>query len=261
MVDESESSWRTLKTVETSMKIIEALEQMDGGGVTEVADYVGVSTSTTHSHLSTLHQAGYLIKENKHYKLSYQFLRLGEFVRSTNPLYKFGRTKTDQLARETGHYAHLYIEQQGFGVFIYSSIGELSGEHAYQQSKLQKREPLHITASGKAILANYETEHVKEIIHKHGLSPHTENTITNKETFLNELEQVSEQGYATNDEEEVTGFRAVAAPVIVDGKGVIGSLSVSGPTAYLSGDIFRESIPKKLMEVANLIQVDINMSN
>ena len=259
MPNDNGNSWRNLQTVEAATEIIEALAELDGAGVTELADHLDISKSTVHSHLSTLLEADYLVRSGNEYQLSYQFLLLGEYVRNDSALFQFGRSRANDVAIETGHYSHLYVEEKGLGINIYEAKGEKAGNYEYQSLKLQQREPLHVTASGKAILACLPEKRVKEIIRRHGLDPYTENTITSEKELFEELDTISDQGYAINDEEEVEGFRAVAAPVQIKGA-VIGSLSVSGPETIFSGYYLTDELPERLVNATNLIEVDINMS-
>lgn len=258
MENESGNSWRTLKTVDSALEVIEALAQLDGGGVTELAEHLDLPKSTVHAHLATLKQAEYVVQEGSDYRLSYQFLLLGEYVRNDSLLFQFGRARTNNIAVETGHYAHLYIEENGLGINIYEARGEKAGSYEYQSLKLQRREPLHVTASGKAVLAFLPETRVREIIAEHGLEQYTGNTIISEEELMDELSTIREQGYAINDEEEIEGFRAVAAPIQAAG-GVVGSLSISGPATVFSGRYLNDELPERVRNVADFIQVDINM--
>lgn len=261
MEDNGDSSWRTLKTVERATEIIRVLSKLDGAGVSAVAEQLDMSVSSTHSQLATLHQADYLVRDGDEYRLSYEFLLLGEYVRNSSMLFQFGRSEADALADETGHYVHLFTEENDLGINIYESRGEHAGDYDYQKLKLQRREPLHITASGKTILANLSTERVESIIQRHGLEEYTENTITDKTALFEELEQVRTQGYAVNDEEEIVGFQAVAAPIQGESETVIGSISVAGPTRFFDDNELREEISEQVVNAANMIQVNINMAN
>ena len=249
-----------LQTVGTAIELIEALAETGGAGVSQLAERLDASNSSVHSQLATLEQAGYLSRDGQKYQLSHRFLLLGEYVRNSNPLFQFGRKRVDDLAEETEHYAHLFVEEDGLGVNIYEARGELASDYEYQSLKLQRREPLHITATGKAILAEFSKEKVRTIVERHGLERRTENTITNIEDLLAELTAIRRQGFATNDQEEIEGFRAVAAPICVDGGTVLGSVSVSAPVAYFDEEKFNNSIPEKVIRAANTIEVDYNMS-
>lgn len=261
MENKNESSWRELKTVTTATKIIQALAELDGAGVTELAAHLELSKSSVHAHLATLREADYLTKAGDEYQLSYQFLLLGEYVRNGSLLFQFGRAKINHLAQETGHYAHLFTEENGLGINIYESRGDDASDYEYQSKKLQQREPLHVTASGKAILAHLPESRVREIVQRHGLPRMTENTITREEELFEELETIRDQGFAINDEEEIAGFRAVAAPVRVHGDQILGSISISGPTAFFTEDKLRKELSERIMTTAGMIEVRINMSD
>jgi DNA-binding IclR family transcriptional regulator len=261
MSKNAEEPWRKLKTVEDALDIVEVIGELNGAGVSEIASHLDVSRSSIHSHLVTLEQRGYLIKENGEYRLSWQFLILGESVRNNSLLFRFGRQHINELVSETGHYGHLYTEEAGRGVNIYETRGTNAEDYDYQTLKLQQREPMHITASGKAVLAFLDKDRVEEIIATHGLDEYTKNTITEKATLFDELETIHEQGYAVNDEEEITGFRAVAAPVLIEQDEVLGSVSVAGPKTFLSGETLAHRIPDRIKTVANMIEVEINMSS
>jgi DNA-binding IclR family transcriptional regulator len=182
-------------------------------------------------------------------------------VRNSSPLFRFGRTEADALADETGHYVHLYTAENDLGINIYEARGEHAGDYDYQTLKLQRREPLHVTASGKTILASLDRDEVRTIVRRHGLERYTENTITDEATLFEELDRIRERGYAVNDEEEIVGFQAVAAPVQAHGDAVIGSISVAGPTRFFDDRELREEMSEQVINAAKMIQVNINMSD
>lgn len=260
MVNNGEEPWRRLKTVDTTLKIIESLAEGRSAGVSEIASQLELSKSSIHSHLTTLTEAGYLLQEDGEYSLSSQFLTIGESVRADNPLFQYGRAKADGLARETGHYAHLYTEEGGHGVNTYEARGSQAEDYEYQSLKLQKFEQMHMTASGKAVLANLPKVQVSEIIDNHELTAYTAQTITDKSELLDELNEIQEKGFAVNNEEEIRGFRAVAAPVEIKTGEVLGSISAAGPKSHLNGTLFEERLPEKVKNAANKIEVEINMA-
>jgi DNA-binding IclR family transcriptional regulator len=49
---------------------------------------------------------------------------------------------------------------------------------------------------------------------KRGLTRYTSKTVVDPRQFLREVEQVKKWGYAVDDEEYITGVRAVAAPLL-----------------------------------------------
>ncbi|MFB6195207.1 MAG: IclR family transcriptional regulator [Haloplanus sp.] len=258
--EHDEGKPRTLKTVERTARILEALETLDGAGVTELADHLGISKSTTYHYLATLRQENWVVKNGERYELSLQFLLSGEYVRNRNRLYKYGKDEVEELAESTGEYANLFTEEHGMGINLYKVRGSDAVGSGYQTEKLQRPDYLHCTATGKAILAFLSRERVDEILDQHRLPQQTANTITDRNELFDELETVRQQGYAYNDEEEVEGLRAVGAPVIDRNENILGSLSVAGPTSRLKGEKFKEQLPEKVQSAANVIEVNVNMA-
>lgn len=251
---------RTLRTVERTAEVIEALETLDGAGVTELATHLDLSKSTAYHYLATLRQEELVVKDGEQYELSLQFLLSGEYVRNRNRLYKYGKDEVEELAEDTGEYANLFTEEHGTGINLYKVRGSDAVGSGYQTDKLQRPDYLHCTATGKAILAFLPRDRVDEILDQHGLPEQTANTITDRDELYEELDAVRQQEYAHNDEEEVQGLRAVGAPVIDRDENVLGSLSVAGPTSRLKGEQFEERLPEKVQSAANVIEVNVNMA-
>lgn len=257
--DRSKDEPRTLKTVTMASHVLEAVKDHERVGASELADHLDVSRSTAYIHLKTLEKNGFLVQRGDQYQLAFKFTVLGEYVRNQSPLYRYGKPEVDKLAEETNQYTHLVTEEDGYGINLYQVKGETSIDGEYQTEKIQRRDHLHYTASGKAILAHLPHERVADIIEQRGLPARTENTITDREALYDELEQIRDRGYAYNDAEEIKGFRAIGAPIRDSEGSLLGSLSISGPTSIMQGDRFREELPKRVMQSANVIEVNINM--
>jgi DNA-binding IclR family transcriptional regulator len=239
---------------------MEFIKSNGGVGVTELSQALDIPKSSAYTQLKTLAENDFVVKQGDEYVLALKFISFGEYVRNRDPLYKYGKPQVDKLARETGQYAHLVTEENFRGFNLYQFRGDTSVGGRYQNQKLQQPDHLHYTAAGKAILAHLPDERVHEIIAQRGLPNKTDNTITESEALFKELAEIRERGYAYNDEEELRGFRAIGAPIKNAESEVLGSLSISGPTSYFSGDQFRESLPERVIESANIIEVNITMS-
>lgn len=252
---------RTLKTVDVAAQVINAVRENGGLGVTALADRLDISKSTAHIHLTTLEENGFLVQRDDQYEIGFKFLVFGEYARNRSPLYRYGKPEVDKLAEETSQYTHIVVEENGYGVNLYQVRGDTSISDEYQSEKLQHRDHLHYTASGKAILAHLPRARVEEIIDHHGLPARTENTITSPEALFDELAEIRECGYALNDGEEVEGFRAIGAPIRNPDGAVLGSLSVSGPASLVQDDQSEEPLSERVIRAANVVEVSINMNN
>lgn len=241
--------------VRKSLQIVEALKDHEGARVTELSNDLGWPKSTVHSHLETLVNAGYIVKEDNTYHLGFRFVDLGEHARTRDEVYSLVEPRIEELAESTGERVQFVIAEHGDCVYV--RIAE--GRHAVSTgSRLgRRRHMLHCTAAGKSILAYMDREEIEAVLEEKGLPQRTPNTITDLETLYGELEEVVDRGYAFNHEEHIEGLHAVAAPVKRPNGEVVGSISVSGPVHRLHGDKLLRELPEAILGVCNEIELDI----
>ena len=244
-----------IRSVGRTFDIIETIQTLGGARISEIADELDVAKSTVHRHLGTLLRREYVTREGDEFQLSLKFLDLGEYSRACHDEYLFAEPKVDELAAQTEERVQFLVEEHGYGVYVFRSLGS----HAVRTDPgLGKRVPLHTTAAGKAILANYPEAKVREIVERRGLDAVTDHTITRFADLQEELESIRERGFAVNNEENVKGLRAVGVPIRKQpGNHVIGALSVSGPSHRMKAEWFSEELPKLLLGVANEIELNI----
>mgnify|MGYP000073693562 CR=1 FL=1 len=242
-----------VRTTEKSLALIEELGESDGARIHELTDRVDMTKGAVHNHLSTLREHGYVTKEGNEYRLSLQFLSLGGRVRSGYALYRFGRSKVNQLAADTGMLANLMTEEGGRGVYLYQSGGDYA---VTLDTHVGYRIRLHNIAIGKAILAHLPAERVDEIVDEWGLPRATGNTITDSTELREELDLIRERGYATDHEERTEGLACIAAPVTLEDE-VLGAISISAPTRRLGNQGFDEEIVAEVESTANELALDI----
>ncbi|WP_254280618.1 IclR family transcriptional regulator [Haloarcula marina] len=242
-----------VRAAKTSLEIINKVRELEGAGVSELANELDKPTSTVHDHLRTLESEEYLIKSDSKYYVGTQFLDLGEHARSRHKMYTIARQEVDELATQTGEHTNLMIEEHGRGVFLYKSKGP---DTVQLDTHAGMRVPLQTTAMGKSILAFRPSEEVDEIINRHGLPQLTEKTITDRDELYDELDEIQKRGYAYADEERVKGMRSVAAPITNDKGRSVAAIGVTGPKRRLRGQRLREDVPDLILSSANVIEVN-----
>jgi len=251
MTESETDRGRRVQAVETSCAILTALERLDGAGVSKLADEVGRSKATIHSHLTTLLDQELVVREGDRYALSLRFVEFGEYAKSGVDIYEIAGEEVERLADETGEVVQFMVEEHGQGVYLHKARGENSIQTS---SYVGARKQLHCTALGKAILSQLSTERVEEIVDDRGLPQQTEETITTRPKLSSELERIRDENVAFDEEEVVTGLRCVAAPVTAGDRAA--AISVSGPTSRFKGDRFRETLPELVRGAANVIEVN-----
>lgn len=251
-MDGATGAWRTIAAVKTSIAIIDTLRELDGAGVTEIADRLSMSKGTVHSHLATLKEEELVVQDGRTYALSLRFLDFGEYVRSQIPHLDILQQELDALAEETGEVVQFLTEEHGHGVYLYKARGEFAVETA---SYVGSRNALHCTALGKAILSQLPEDRVERIIDRHGLPAQTDDTITDRDALFEELAMIREQGYATDNEEILPGLRCVAAPVVKPNGAPFGAVSIAGPTSRMDRERIHEELSTLITSTANVIEI------
>lgn len=244
---------RRVKAVQTTARVLEALRELDGAGVTELATHLGVAKATVHSHLATLVDNEFVVKRGDEYCVSLRFVDFGEYAKTSVDIYEITKTEVDRLAEETGEVAQFMVEEHGKGVYLH----KVSGQNAIQTASYTgNRKDLHCTALGKAILSQLPKARVDEIIDKTGLPRRTANTVSTREELFDELAEIREENVSFDDEEILQGLRCVAAPIHHSNSEIQGAISISGPTSRFKGDQFRVELPEIVRGAANVIEVN-----
>lgn len=243
-----------VKSLETAILLVETLDDLEGAGVTEIADEAGIAKSTVHDHLKTLEAHEFIVKEDDHYRLALRFLDYGGRARLQKEVFQTAKPELKKLAENTGEIANLVVEEHGLGIYI----DVVRGRNAVNlDTYVGKREYLHSTAVGKAILAHLPPEETDSILSKHGLPQETDNTTTSIEALYEELETIRERGYATDKEERLSGLRCVAAPIVPEEGRVYGGVSVSGPASRMEDERLTGELADEVKRITNIIEVNV----
>lgn len=249
---------RTIKSVERACAILDVLQKEGSLPLGEVADRVGRSPGTVHTYLQTLQKHGFVRHEGRQYGLDPRLMTLGEHIRNHLDIHRAAIEQVDKLAYETGEGVHLFIERGGELLIVNETFGQNAlGRDFYERNRGRTHPIIHATAAGKAILSHYSEEEVRAIVEEFGLNRFTRNTITDVDALNEELERVSAQGYALNDQEQMNAMRAVGAAITGPDQAVEGAISVSGPPSRLQGARFREELPDLVRESANAVEINL----
>lgn len=252
--DMDDHATNPVQSVHRTFDIVECLMDLGAAGVTEVAESVDFPVSTAHNYLNTLRERGYVVKEGSDYRLAAQFIHVGDYARHRMELYHVARPSIELITEQTDWGAvNLVVEERGRGIYVMS---EAKTNTLQNYRSVRRREYLHSTGAGKAILSELPDDRVEAILDKHGLPRRTANTITDREELLAHLQEAGEQGYAYNDEENTDGIRAVGAP-IQRSDGTYASVSFSGTVNRMTEEVFREEVPELVRDAAKSITVDL----
>ena len=226
-----------IKSDETLFQILEVLLERGNVGVTELATELEISKSAVHKHLQSLEQNEFVVNKQGRYSLGFKFLTYGRFAQRHNRLSRLAGDAVYRLSGKTDRLVTLAVREHNRGIFVYRlndkyNLGDSSGCQEFY---------LHQNASGKAILARLSDEDIHTIAEQKGLPAATENTITDVNELVTEIEEVRKCGYATSVAELAEGAQSVAASLRDPKTGQIAAISISGPisagdTAGIQGE-------------------------
>jgi DNA-binding IclR family transcriptional regulator len=201
-------------SVKKAFGILSAISSSPKGlGVSELAKKLKMAKSTVHGMTSALEELGAVMRNplTKKYKLGFTLFEIGRSAYSQVDLKTSARPVMEEL-----------MEKTQTSVFL----GILNWDHVTVLDIVESRQDLKITAPvgatipmlagavGKVFLASMDEEQARKIVMSNGLPRFTDNSIVDEAAYFKELKQVSEKGFAVDDEEYILGVRAVASPLV-----------------------------------------------
>lgn len=207
-------------TVQSLVRAVGVLELLgtpaaaEGLSVTEVAERIGLSKSSTFAILHTLLGAGFVADvgsgQNRKYHLGRAIARLGERAAAANSITDLARPIMRELTDELQLSVRLGMVTRG----AVEIIDRVEGPSRIRiDLRMGEHELLHCTAVGKAIMATWTDEIVLTALGSGPLEARTERTLTDPHDVLAELATVRTRGYALDDEEDFAGILCIGAAV------------------------------------------------
>lgn len=238
-----------VQSVDRAVTILELLARNGWSGVTEIAEALDVHKSTSFRLLNTLESRG-LVEQHPDsglYHLGFALVHLARAVTVGPDIARRTRASCEWLAERTSETITLSVMEADECITI-DQILATSG--VISRSWLGRRNPLHCTSPGKVFLAYQSADRQAELT----AGPHkryTEHTVIDPDELRAMLEQVRQDGYATNFEEFEEGLTAVAAPVFTADGQIQASVAVSGPS-YRFDDAELAAVKPLLLEATQL---------
>ncbi len=239
---------------ERTLEIIDYLyEATKPVGVSKISADLSLPKATVFRILVTLEQWNFVRKneDTDDYKLGLGLIKYGSKVASQTNLVDIAKPFINTLSVQLGESANLNIEYQGQSLNIYKS----ETDHSILVSKLTPISALNCSASGKIFLSNWEPETLKNYFIQKQFSDRTMNSITDYEDFMKELQSITENGIAYDNEEYEYGLFCLSSP-IRHKDSIVAAISISGPKTRLEHkgfDIITKELKKVCGEISEMI--------
>lgn len=204
--------YRPVKSAERAIRLLEVLAASpELLTLPELQERLGYPRSSLYALVRTLRDLGWIESDStgSAFGIGPDALSSGAAYLDRDPATTYVAKALDALAREVGHAAH-YARRDGSSVLYLASHDYDDGVYcAYQ---VGRRRPAHMTALGKALLAELTPAEVDDLLPER-LTAVTQHTVTDRKQLHRQLELARERGWAMEREEGVLGIACVATAV------------------------------------------------
>lgn len=230
------SNRKVIASVQNALSVLNLFDDNHSElGNIEIARMLDMNPATVAGLVYTLKKTKYLDQnpENRKYRLGVKILERASVLLSQLDLRKISTPHLEELRDWCGESVNLAVLNNGNVVYI----ERLFGHHALGiRTELGKQSPIHSTALGKAILSQLPDEEIKAILSDYQFIPLTPHTITDKQEFLQDLENTRRRGYSLDDQENELGGRCIGVAILNHQMYPVAAISISIPIQRLSID-------------------------
>lgn len=219
-------------SLERALMLLDIVARVEGGLTNaEISRRMGMAPSTSSYILSRLEREAYVRRDKTtgRYQIGLRLMELAYGALRTIGHRPIVEPALHRLVEQTRLTALVAVWVRGRAVVVDKVE---SPESIRVDVDIGRPLYAHSSALGKVLLANLSPDEFNDFINEHGLPRRTAKTITSRAKLQEHLAIARARGYATANEEEFIGGRAVAAP-IVDGFGkVCAAVSGAGPSVH-----------------------------
>ena len=231
-----------LSSVTSALLVLKVFSQAEAElGISSIAQRLGLAKSTVHRLAVTLAGEGFLEQnpQNGRYRLGLSLFSLGALGRQRMDVSNQAHSPLGALRDLTQESVHLAILDESSIVYLYNME---SAQAIGIRSYIGSRKPAFCTSEGRALLA-FNAPELTAAVLKEEMVARTPKTTTSAKALRLILDQVRQDGYATDDEESEIGMRSVAAPIRdISGK-AIAAVGLAGPIQRLTKKELRRLVP------------------
>jgi DNA-binding IclR family transcriptional regulator len=246
------------QTNQSSDKLLNMLEimtvQTEPLRLQDIARLCNMNTSTALRFLNALQHRKYIEQEVEtgRYYLTFKLCALAQNVSSFFDIRNVATPFLRSVTQIFGESCNLAIESDM--TVMYIEVAKGPNKILLSTHRIGSVAPLHCTGIGKLFLTEYSPTKLGQLIAVKQLTKYTDRTITDPDQLKAELEKVSADGYAFDNQECEEGARCVAAPIRDYTGKIKAGISVSGPAVRMTDKHIFTNLPT-LLEAAEQISI------
>lgn len=214
----------------------------------EISEMTELPKPTVFRLLASLEAAKFVepTADNQRYTVGIRLFELGEIYQSNLSIEHVVTPFMQEITQKFDIVCNLGILDDGQVVYIASTDQGGPFRHV---PIIGYRHYVHCSALGKSLLVDHPDPEIVGILEERGMPALSPYTITEKEQFLDNLDQTRKQGYSVDDQEGAVGIFCLAVPIRNRSGEIVAALSASGPSPKFSSDI-KKSLLQELRDTA-----------
>jgi DNA-binding IclR family transcriptional regulator len=213
-----------------------------GASAAELSRRAGLPFSTTYRLLGSLTRDGFVDYEpdGRRYRLGLRVFQLGQRVSNHHGFAGTALPVLRRVTEESGEATILSVRDGNHHL----TVNKVDGPQTFRvTSDPGHLGALHTTSVGKALVAFADDATRTRLVEELELEPLTELSLTDRGAFRAEIELIRRRGYATMDEENELGMRAIAVPVFNSQGHAFASLATAAPVFRMSLEAMVALVP------------------
>lgn len=242
-----------VKSVDKAIHVIELLlNQRRPMSLQELSTAADIPKSTIHAILSTLRDHSMVEqRDDGKYYLGVRLFECGCAVAAEWDITAVAHPHLVQLAEQTGATAFMALLDGGECI-IFDQYVPTSDFGLQIRLEPGSRQPLHATAQGKLLLSSLSNPEVLNRLNARGMQTYTRHTLTDPQTFLDELATIRQSGFALEDGEYKVGVRSIAAPVYNQNKQMKYAIGLVGLFPRVASEDFQYAITQTVHQARQI---------
>jgi len=223
----------TIQSLDRGLAILEAVAGSPAPvPLKQLTDLIGIDRSSVFRLANTLRQRRFLAnpKGSNDYILGPTAWRLSRRYGRT-VLGTFFHHHLQDLSAALGETSHFAVREGLEAFFLDHHVP--AGQVVSVAGQTGEFAPLHCTAHGKALLADFDLRALRELLGRAPLHAYTRATVKSVARLARVCAQVRADGFALDDGEYIEEVRCIAAPIRdVQGE-IVASVGISSPVTRL----------------------------
>jgi IclR family transcriptional regulator, acetate operon repressor len=235
-----------ISSVDNALRLLQLFRERQSVRLTDACAYLDVAHSTAHRLLAMLVHHGFAVQDptTRAYRPGPTLVEIGLAVVQKMDIRQQARPILEKLAAEFEETVHLTVLEGPQVRFMDAVESERTLRVVARTGNVL---PAHCTSAGKALLAELSPARLRELYPQGRLTTQTSSSLANLRALDVALDDVREQGYATNYEESEEGVGSVAIALHDTTGRAVAAIAVAVPVSRLTPKV-RTHIVRALRE-------------